>query len=129
MELGQHPCLRFIHNALSSRESGLYLCIWFIYKAFQELQEVVLMLGGLAFHLYGKVVAFHLDNNTAKAYLYNLGGTVFLFLSRPACHILNLAELHGITLIPAYIPTHLNVVANCRESWFQNGTFFLAELK
>ena len=34
-----------------------------------------------------------------------------VFLSRSACHILNMADMHGITLFPAYIPTHLNVEA------------------
>ena len=34
------------------------------------------------------------------------------FLSRLACRILSLTDKHGITLIPAYIPTHLNVGAN-----------------
>ena len=31
------------------------------------------------------------------------------FLFRLACHILNLSDIHGITLIPAYITAHLNV--------------------
>ena len=53
-----------------------------------------------------------LYNSTAKAYLCNQGGTVSLFLSRPACHILNLADKHSITLIPVYILTHLIVEAN-----------------
>ena len=34
------------------------------------------------------------------------------FLSRLACCILSLTNKHGITLIPAYIPTHLNVEAD-----------------
>ena len=41
-----------------------------------------------------------------------------LFLSRLACWILSLADKHGITLIPAYIPTHLNVEADYL-SWDQ----------
>ena len=57
------------------------------------------------------MVALHLDNNSAKSYLYNQGGTASPFLSRPACHILNLAHIHGITLIPAYLPTPVNVEA------------------
>ena len=63
----------------------------------------------MAFHLSGKVVALHLDNSTAKAYLCNQGGTVSPFLSRLACWILSLTDKHGITHLPAYIPTHLNV--------------------
>ena len=35
-----------------------------------------------------------------------------LFLSRLACCMLNLADKHGIILIPAYISTHLNVEAD-----------------
>ena len=54
----------------------------------------------------------HLDNSTAKVYLCNQGGTVSPFLSRLACRILSLTDKHGITLLPAYIPTHLNVEAD-----------------
>ena len=63
--------------------------------------------------LSGKVVVLHLDNNTAKAYLCNQKGTTSVFLSGLACHIFNLAYKHGITLTPAYIPTHLNVEGSC----------------
>ena len=65
----------------------------------------------MAFLLYGKVVALHLDNIVAVAYLCNQGGTECTFLSRLACHILNLADIHGIAFTPAYIPIHLNVEA------------------
>ena len=71
-----------------------------------------MMVCGMAFCLSGKVVALHLGNNTAKAYLCNQGGTVPPFLSRLACQILSLTDKHGITLIPAYIPTHFNVEAD-----------------
>ena len=60
----------------------------------------------------GKVVALHLDNSTAKVYLCNQGGTVSPFFSRLACQILSLTDKHGITFLPAYIPTHLNVEAD-----------------
>ena len=80
--------------------------------ALQELQAVAVMLHRVAFCLSGKVVALHLDNSTAKAYLCNQGGTVSHFLSRLACQILSLTDKHGITLLPAYIPTHLNVEAD-----------------
>ena len=80
--------------------------------ALQELQAVEVMLCRMAFCLSGKVVALHLDNSTAKAYLHNQGGTVSPFLSRLACRILSLTNKHGITLLPAYIPTHLNVEAD-----------------
>ena len=86
--------------------------------ALQELQAIAMMLCRMAFCLSGKVVALHLDNNTAKAYLCNQGGTVSPFLSRLACWILSLNNKHGITLIPAYIPIHLNVDADYL-SWDQ----------
>ena len=57
------------------------------------------------------MVALKLDNSTTKVYLCNQCGTGSLFLFRLVCHILNLANKHGITGIPAYIPTHLNVKA------------------
>ena len=78
----------------------------------QELQAIAMMLCRMAFNLSCKVVALHLDNSTAKAYLCNQGGTVSPFLSRLACQILSVTDKHGIALIPAYIPTHLNVGAD-----------------
>ena len=48
--------------------------------AFQELQAIAMMLCRMAFHLSGKEVALHLDNNIARAYLCNQGGTVSTFL-------------------------------------------------
>ena len=86
--------------------------------ALQELQAVAVMLCRMSFCLSGKVVALHLDNSTAKAYLCNQGGTVSPFLSRLACRILSLTDKHGITLLAAYIPTHLNVEADYL-SWDQ----------
>ena len=80
--------------------------------AMQKLQAIAMMLHTMTFCLSGKVVALHLDNSTAKAYLCNQGGTVSPFLSRLACWILHLTDKHGITLIPAYIPAHINVEAN-----------------
>ena len=71
-----------------------------------------MMLCRVAFYLSGKVVALHSDNSTAKAYLCNQGGTVSPFLSRLACWILGLTDKHGITFIPAYIPTQLNEEAD-----------------
>ena len=88
------------------------------YIALQELQAIAMMLCRMSFHLSGKVVALHLDNSMAKAYLCNQGGAVSPFLSRLACQILSLTDKHGITLIPAYIPTHPNVEADYL-SWDQ----------
>ena len=65
----------------------------------------------MAFQLSGKVVALYLDSSTAKAYLCNQSAAS-IYLSRLECHILNRAIKYGITLIPAYIPTHLNVEAD-----------------
>ena len=77
--------------------------------ALQELQAVAIMLHRMAFCVSGKVVALHLDNS---ACLCNQGGTVSPFLSRLACQILSLTNKHGISLLPACIPTHLNVEAD-----------------
>ena len=41
---------------------------------------VALMLCRMAFILSGKVVAFHLDNSTTKAYIYLIKVVQFLFL-------------------------------------------------
>ena len=80
--------------------------------AFQEFQAVAMMLCRMAFCLSGNVVASHFDKSTVKAYLCNQGGAVSPLLSRLACQILSLTDKHSITLIPAYIPTYLNVEAN-----------------
>ena len=85
--------------------------------ALQDLQVIAMMLHRMAC-LSGKVVALHLDNSTAKGYLCNQGGTVSPFLFRLACQILSLTNKHGITLLPSYIPTHLNVEADYL-SWDQ----------
>ena len=86
--------------------------------ALQDLHAVAIMLHRMAFHLSGKVVALHLDSSAAKADLCNQGGTVSPFLSRLACQTLSLTDKHGITLLPAYIPTHLNLKADYL-SWDQ----------
>ena len=80
-----------------------------VHIALQELQAVTLMLCKIAFQLSRKAVALHLDNSTAKAYLFSQDGTVSLFLSKLASCILNLINKNGITLIPTHILTHLNV--------------------
>ena len=80
--------------------------------ALQELQAVAVIMCRMAFYLSSMVVSLHLDNSIAKAYLCNHGGTLSPFLSRLVCQILSLINKDSITLIPAYIPTHLNVEAN-----------------
>ena len=79
--------------------------------AMQELQAVAMMLYKIAFQLSGKVTLY-LDKYTAKAYLFNQGGTVSPFLWRLVCKILSLRNRHSISLIQAYIPTHLNAEAD-----------------
>ena len=71
-----------------------------------------MMLCRMAFCLSGKVVALYLDNSTAKAHLCNESGTLSPFLSWLVYWILSLIDKHGITFIPAYILTQLNVEAN-----------------
>ena len=61
------------------------------------------MLHKMAFHLSNKLVALHLDESTAKAYVCNQDGAGSSFLSRVACSILNLADKHGITVFPVYL--------------------------
>ena len=76
------------HWAFIFRGSGLSLLIsgsWLgslcrAHIALQDIQAIAMMLCRMAFHLSGKVVALHLDNSTAKAYLYNQDGTVSPFL-------------------------------------------------
>ena len=108
------------HWAFYFQGSGLHLSVSVSWSGFmcrahialQELQAATMMLCKMAFCLSGKVVVLHLDNSMAKAYFCNQEGTVSPFLSRLACWILSLTNKHGITLLPAYIPTHLNVEAD-----------------
>ena len=86
-----------------------------VHIALQELQAIVLMQCRMSFHLSGNVITLLEDNSTAKDHLCNQGSTVSLFLSKVACHILSLTEKYGITFIPAYIPTNLNVEVNYHE--------------
>ena len=92
-------------------DPGLGLCVRLILPC-RNFRQLAMMLGRMAFWISGKVVTLHLDNCTAKAYLCKSSGTVSPFLSRLACWILNLTDKHSSTLIPAYIPTHVNIVAD-----------------
>ena len=49
------------------------------HTALQELQAIAVMLHRMVFCLAGKVLALHLDNSTANAYLCNQGGTLSPF--------------------------------------------------
>ena len=82
-----------------------------VHITLQELQDVVPVLCKVAFWFSGKVVNLHLDNNAAKSYSCSQGVTAS-FLFRRACYILNLSNKQGITLMPAYVPTHLSVKAD-----------------
>ena len=109
-----------IHWIFYFQESGLPVLVsgsWSgslckAHIALQELHAVAIMLCRMAFCLSGKLVALHLDNSSAKAYLCNQCGTASPILSRLACQIMSLTKKHGITLLAAYIPTHLNVQAD-----------------
>ena len=59
----------------------------------------------MAFQLYDKIVALHLGNTTANAYLCNQVGRVYVFLCRLAFCILNICDKHGIPVIAhSYLP-------------------------
>ena len=51
-----------------------------VHIALQELQDATLMLCKMVFQLSNKVVALHLGNNPAKAYLCNQDGKLLFFL-------------------------------------------------
>ena len=69
------------------------------------------------------MVVLHLDNSNAWGYLYNQDGIPSFCLSRLASYVFNLVDKQGITFIPAYLPTHLNVGADyLRVLWFPSGT-------
>ena len=71
----------------------------------------------------------HLDNSTAKTCLCNQVGTVSPYLSRLASWILSLTEKQSIILIPASIPTHLNVEADYLSwGWLLPGWPLLAHI-
>ena len=86
----------------------------------------------MAFHLSGKVVALHLDNSTAKAYLCNQGGTVSPFLSRLACRITE-SDLTSMVLPffqHTFLPTSMWRQIFCLGiSCFWSGTFYLRWLR
>ena len=93
--------------------------------ALQELWVVLLMPCRLTFCLSGKVVTYHWDNKTAKAYFCNQGGTVFPFPSTLVCCILNLINKHHVTLIQSCIHTNFNVQDNYMLFWRIFPKFYL----
>ena len=52
------------------------------------------------------------DNTSAVAYLRNQGGTKSLAMSNLATDICLWSEKRGMTLVPRYLPGHLNVLAD-----------------
>ena len=120
-------CYRCHANLLGLLLSGVWFALisWWILVWFY-VESLYCLAGAGSCHdatwngfcLSGKVVALHLDNSTAQAYLFNQESTVSPFLSRHACQILSPTDKHSITLIPAYILTHLNVEADYL-SWDQ----------
>ena len=58
-----------------SGASDQAVCAGFILP-YRELQAIALMMHRMAFQLSGKVVALHLHNSTAKAYLCHQSGKV-----------------------------------------------------
>ena len=57
-------------------------------------------------------VALMSDNTSAVAYLRNQGGTKSLAMNDLATDICLWAEKRGMTLVPRYLPGHLNVLAD-----------------
>ena len=86
----------------------------------QELQAVPLILHKMAIHFTNKVAAY-IWTVVLLRLVYVIKVVELLFLSRLACHIFNLANRHGITRIPTYMPTHLNVEAE----YLSQGQFVL----
>ena len=52
------------------------------------------------------------DNTSAVAYLRNQGGTKSLVVNDLATDICLWSEKRGMTLVPRYLPGHLNVLAD-----------------
>ena len=52
------------------------------------------------------------DNTSAVAYLRNQGGTKSLAMNDLATDICLWSEKRGMTLVPRYLPGHLNVLAD-----------------
>ena len=98
--------------------------------ALQELHAVAIILHRMAFCLSGKVVALHLDNSTAKAYICNQGGTVSPFLSRLACQILSLTSMVLLFFQLTFLPTSMwRWIIYPGIGCFQSGTFSLRWLR
>ena len=76
-----------------------------------ELQAIWLGLGAFSQRVENTRVALMSDNTSAVAYLRNQGGTKSLAMNDLATDICLWSEKRGMTLVPRYLPGHLNVLA------------------
>ena len=77
-----------------------------------ELKAILHGLRSFQDQLQGKTVALLADNSTALAYVRNQGGTQSEQLCHLAREIQLWTESHQVTLLPRFLPGHLNVVAD-----------------
>ena len=77
-----------------------------------ELQAIWLGLRAFSQRVENAKVALMSDNTSAVAYLRNQGGTKSLAMNDLATDICLWAEKKGMTLVPRYLPGHLNVLAD-----------------
>ena len=93
--------------------SGLWspLCSSFLINQ-HELLAILYAVQGFLPYLRGRVVALYSDNSTALAYLRKQGGTRFSSLNTVAQELFRLCESQSVQLLPQFIPSHLNVLAD-----------------
>ena len=77
-----------------------------------ELQAIWLGLRAFSQRVKNARVALMSDNTSAVAYLRNQGGTKSLTMNDLATDICLWSEKRGMTLVPRYLPGHLNVLAD-----------------
>ena len=77
-----------------------------------ELQAIWLGLRAFSQRVENARVVLMSDNTSAVAYLRNQGGTKSLAMNDLATDICLWAEKRGMTLVPRYLPGHLNVLAD-----------------
>ena len=93
--------------------SGLWspLCSSFSINQ-RELLTILYVVQSFLPYLLGHVVALYSDNSTALAYLRKQGGTRSSTLNAVAQELLRLCESQSVRLLPQFIPSHLNVLAD-----------------
>ena len=77
-----------------------------------ELQAIWLGLRAFSLRVENVRVALLSDKTSAVAYLRNQGGTKSLAMNDLATDICLWSEKRGMTLVPRYLPGHLNVLAD-----------------